>query len=349
MFLRLVIALLLSLLVGSHVASAQIGGRSAYQFLNLPLSASSTALGGKTIASDKPTLPMVFGNPSLLDSTMHNDIDVSYINYIADLNYGSAIYARKFRRVGTVALGLQHLGYGKFERINAMGGVEGTFRCHETCLSGMYSFSFDTILRLGTTLKMVNSVLESYWSVGVVADFGVRYVSRSGSFTASAVLRNLGLMLKTYTGSRERLPMELLVGVSQKLQHAPLRFMLTYQHVQTLGLRYKGQQQATINLMGGEEQQEGLMRRVGGELLSHLILGVEATPMSALSIRVGYNHQRRNELGITAKKSVVGFSAGVGVNIKKYTFSYSCAAYHLAGFSHHISVGTNFDRLFNKQ
>lgn len=348
MFRRLVIVLTISLLSAS-LATAQIGGRSVYQFLNLPLSANTTALGGKTIASDNPSLPMVFGNPSLLDSSMHNDTDVSYINYIADLNYGSAIYARKFNRVGTVAFGLQHLGYGKFERINAMGGVEGTFRCNETCLSGMYSFSFDTILRLGVTAKLVNSVLESYWSMGVVADFGVRYVSRSGSFTASAVVRNLGLMLKTYTGSRERLPMELLVGISQKLEHAPLRFMLTYQQLQTLSLRYKGQQQATINLMGGEEQQEGLMRRVGGELLSHLILGVEITPMPVFCVRLGYNHQRRNELGVVAKKSVVGFSGGVGVNIKKYTFSYSCAMYHLAGFSHHVSVGTNFDRLFNKQ
>lgn len=343
------IALMLAaLLLAPLRMAAQLGGRSAYQFLNLPLSAQSTALGGKTLTTDSPALPTVLGNPSLLDSSMHNCIDASYINYISTLNYGAAVYARRFERIGMLALGLQQLGYGKFDRINEMGGYEGSFRCHETCLSGIYSTRLDTLVSVGLTVKMVSSKLESYWSAGVALDLGAQYTSRDGTFTAAIALRNAGLMLKSYSGQRESLPIELLVGLSKRLQHAPLRFMLTLQQLQNLNMRYRGQQVATIDLMSGEAQQEGILRRVGAEALSHLIVGVEITPVPALCVRLGYNHQRRNELAVPAKGSVVGFSGGIGLNIKKYSFSYSCAMYHLAGFSHHFSVGTNLNRFMNK-
>ena len=349
MYARTIIAIALtSMLLLPLRTEAQLGGRSTYQFLNLPLSAQSTALGGKALTTDSPSLPTVLGNPSLLDSSMHNGIDASYINYISNLNYGSVIYARHFARLGTMAFGLQQLGYGKFERINEQGGHEGSFRCHETCLSGMYSMRLDTAVNIGLTLKLVSSQLESYWSGGIAIDLAAQYTSRDGSFTAAIALRNAGLMLKTYSGQHEQLPIELLVGLSKRLQHAPLRFVLTFQQVQNLSMRYRGQEAATISLMSGEVQQEGLLRRVGGEVLSHVVLGLEVTPVPALCIRLGYNHQRRNELAVAAKTSMVGLSGGFGISIKKYTFGYSCAMYHLAGFSHHFSVGTNINRFMNK-
>ena len=92
-------AILLDVREADEYAAGHIPGS-----LNLPLSAQSTALGGKALTTDSPSLPTVLGNPSLLDSSMHNGIDASYINYISNLNYGSVIYARHFARLNRMLL-----------------------------------------------------------------------------------------------------------------------------------------------------------------------------------------------------------------------------------------------------
>lgn len=319
----------------------QIGGQSAYQFLNMPLSARSTALGGKIATCDDADVSLVFSNPSLLDTTMHNHIDMSYINYISDVNYASAVYAHKFRRVGMAALGVQQVGYGHFDRANTSGEILGSFSCNETCISGMYSYQIDSSFRLGATLKLANSVLASYWSIGLATDIGAYYASRGGLFSASLILRNAGVMLKGYTGHREPLPFEIIAGISKKMEHAPFRLFITLHQLQTINLRYRSTSRVIDTFGGSSNNSENIVQKVGGEIVSHVILGVEFVPNRNLYLRMGYNHQRRNELQIQQRSSLVGFSGGIGIRISKFNISYSFASYHLAGTSHHFSITTN--------
>lgn len=79
-----------------------------------------------------------------------------------------------------------------------------------------------------------------------------------------------------------------------------------------------------------------------------MILGVEFVPVRNFYLRGGYNYQRRNELKIEERTSMVGFSWGIGVKINKYHISYGRATYHLAGASNHFSVSTNLDDFFHK-
>lgn len=331
------------------IASGQLGGESTYQFLNLPLSARTAALGGKIAASDDADISLVFSNPSLLDSTMRNNIDMSYINYISDVNYASAIYSFDAPKIGTVAIGLQQLGYGHFDRANTAGVIEGTFRCNETNLSMLYSYRIDSSVRIGASLKFANSMLDSYWSFGIAADISATYSSRDGLFAAGVVLRNIGVMLKTYTGgNREQLPFEIVAGISKKLAHAPFRVMITLHQLQNMEMRYKSEDE-TVESFNGLTTSETGLQKVGGEIMSHVIIGAEFIPTNSFYVRLGYNYQRRNELKIQERGGLVGFNIGIGLKISKFNISYACASYHLGGISNHFSISTNLSEVFGKR
>lgn len=341
--------LFITLIFCPFLALGQLGGESTYQFLNLPLSARTSALGGKIATSNEADLSLVFSNPSLLDSTMDNHIDLSYINYISDINYASAIFAHRYNKIGTVAIGLQQLGYGNFDRASTSGVIEGSFRCNETCLSALYSYPIDSSFTVGATLKLINSSLDSYWSFGAAADIGATYRSNDGLFSAGLILRNIGFMLKTYTsGNQEKLPFEIVAGISKKLDHAPFRFMITLHQLQNMNMRYKNEDETVSAFDETTENSETTLQKIGKEAISHIILGVEFLPTSTFYVRLGYNYQRRNELKIQEKASVVGFSIGIGVKISKFNLSYSCASYHLAGISNHFSIATDLNQFFRK-
>jgi hypothetical protein len=61
--------------------------------------------------------------------------------------------------------------------------------------------------------------------------------------------------------------------------------------------------------------------------MRHIVLGTELTIAKVLSIRLGYNYGRRQELKIYEKTGLSGFSYGLGLHIKMFDFSYTRATY----------------------
>ncbi|MDQ3016289.1 MAG: hypothetical protein M3R25_06180, partial [Bacteroidota bacterium] len=79
----------------------------------------------------------------------------------------------------------------------------------------------------------------------------------------------------------------------------------------------------------------------GGEFL----IGKKET----LQIRLAYNHQRRKELSVVNLRSLSGFSAGVGINLKAFVLDYGFAVYHQAGSSKHLGLRVNLDQMGRKK
>jgi len=65
-------------------------------------------------------------------------------------------------------------------------------------------------------------------------------------------------------------------------------------------------------------------------------------------VRVGFNYQRRNALGIIDRKGASGFSFGVGLRTKKFEFNYGLAFFSVAGASNVFGITTNFSELYRK-
>lgn len=332
---------------------AQSGGDNTYDFLNLTTSARAAALGGTVLSINDGDLNLVFNNPSLLDSTMHNNLAINYVDYFAGINYGYAAYARSYRNVGNFAAGIQYVNYGEFIKADETGQINGKFRAAEYAFNLMYSRPLkDSVFMAGVNLKPVFVSYESYQSFGLALDAGITYNNPDKLFAASLVVRNLGTMITTYYagGDREKLPFEIQLGLSQKLQHAPFRFSLIATHLEKWDLTYQTEsgQQNQVDPLTGESAQKSSLDRFFDKFMRHMIVGVEFIPTKSFMVRVGYNYKRRQEMKIDSRVAMVGFSWGFGIRISKFNISYGRATYHLAGASNHITLSTNLSEFSKK-
>lgn len=325
-------------------AFAQIGGSHTYGFLNLINSARVASLGGDVIAIDDNDLNLTYHNPALLNPEMNQDLVLNYINYFTDINYGYVAYATTIRDKGIFSGGIQYINYGKFIAADEKGIITGEFKAAEYAINLGYSRSIDSSFRFGVNVKPIISTLEKYTSLGIAADFGVLYQSSSHLFNAALVVKNLGTQLKGYTSERETLPFNIQLGISQKLRHAPLRFSVTFDHLEKPDLTYDGPESESSADPFFEESEESKIDQIADHVMRHVIIGIEFSPLENLYLRAGYNYRRRKEMLIESNTSTIGFSWGFGVKISKLHINYGRATYHLAGATDHFSITTNLDR-----
>lgn len=326
-------------------SSAQIGGESTYQFLELTNSARIAALGGNQIAiSDSTDLNLPYHNPALLHKAMDNRILVNYVNYLTDINYGYASYAKSYEGIGNFALGMHYINYGKFREATELGELTGiNFTAAEYALNIIYSNNYKR-LKYGANLKPILSSFESYQSVGIAADLGISFESKDSLTNVAIVASNMGTQITTYyeDGNREKIPFNLQVGISRRLRHAPLIFSLTLQQLNNWDLGNTEPDPNNEDYINIFERDESF----GKQIMRHTVIGVEILPSENFILRAGYNYQRRQELKFDDKLSTVGFSFGFGVKVKRFRLDYANSRFHLAGSSNLFSLGINLNESF---
>ncbi len=339
---KIYITLLFSFIV--LIGKAQVGGEYTYQFLELTNSARVAALGGTQIAiHDSSDLNLPYHNPSALHREMDNRLLVNYVNYLTDINYGYASYAYSFDGIGNFALGMHYINYGQFDEAIETGELTGsTFKAAEYALNIIYSNSYKGI-NYGINLKPVLSSFERYQSFGIAADFGLNYTLKNGRSSFAMVARNVGSQITTYyeDGNYEPIPFNLQVGFSQKLKHAPIIFSATMQHLNHWDLANK-EEDTDFSAETINDRNESMFKQT----MRHMVLGVELLPSENFILRAGYNYQRRQELKFDDKASVVGFSAGFGLKIKRFRLDYGISRFHLAGSSNLFSLSINLNENF---
>jgi len=318
---------------------SQIGGEGTYRFLDLTNSAKVAALGGTQVAFTDNDLDLTYYNPSLLVDSMRNQLSVNYVNYIAGIGVGYVAFAPNLRGTNTFAIGIHYVNYGTFAGASENGQLTGTFTAAEYALNLYYSRQIAPRLRGGINLKPILSSFESYNSYGLAADLGITYSSKDGLWAGSLVAKNIGSQITTYyqNGNRELLPWDLELGYSKKLTHAPLRFLITANHLNKWNLSYLSRSGDPFQ---GTEPTEGL----ASLLMRHFIVGAEILPEQHVTLRIGYNYQRQKELSVSERPGLVGFSAGFGLKIAKFSINYAIANYHLAATVHYFSLSTNLSQ-----
>jgi hypothetical protein len=330
-------------------ATAQKGGEYTYSFLGLTNSARVAALGGETVSLMNDDINLVYHNPALLTPGMHNHLTLNYVNYFAGVNFGYAAYSRHLQGIGSFAAGIHYVNYGTFDQTDELGQVLGTFRASEYALNLVYSRSIiDSLITAGINLKPVYSSFEQYSSLGIALDAGITYINPGTLTSIGLVARNLGVQITSYAGTRERLPFELLAGVTQGLEHAPFRFNVTYQHLERWDLTYKEPEGDNFNAVGDEVRKSNF-DVFGDKLMRHLIFGVEFLVGDYFHLDLGYNYKRRKEMKVTARPGMVGFSFGFGLRISKFHIAYGRSSYHLAGGTNHFSLTTSLSDFYRKK
>jgi hypothetical protein len=344
-YLPVVIMLLAFCCTGTgSIIYSQAGGGNTWEFLNLTSSARVASLGGKNISLRDADLGMIFHNPALLDSTMHNHLVLNYVSYFSGINYGNASWSFHHKRLGSFAAGVHYINYGDFIAADPIGHITGSFRASENSVNLSWSVAMDSLFRFGATVKGISSSFEQYSSSGVAIDAGINYYNPGRMLSASFVMKNLGTQLSAWYGGadKEPLPFELQLGLTKQLAHAPFRLSVLYQHLQDFGLNDKPSGVPVPD-------DRSLYRVISSELARHLVFGVEFIPVQSLSLRTGYNNLRRHELRIKDRASTAGFSWGFGIQVTRFRISYGQARYHLAGSSNHFSVSTNLASFYSSR
>lgn len=326
-------------------ATAQIGGKHTYQFLNLVSSPKQAALGGKNITGYTYDPTSALYNPSTINEEMGNQLSLNYVSYLGDINYGTAAYAFKISpKLGVFQTGVTYINYGSFDGYDEFGNETGSFTGNEVALSVGYSYNIpNSKFYVGANLKGITSKLESYTSVGAALDVGVTYLDLDNRLLISAVLRNAGTQFKPYDEVHETLPLELNLGISQKFEDLPIRWHFTLENMQQWNLAFRNTARDETDLDGNVTKDDpGFF----DNFMRHTVLGVELFPEGSFNVRLGYSYRRSEELRIIDQRSFAGLSGGIGIKINKLRFTYSYARFNSTGGS--SLFGLNIDLSGNK-
>ncbi len=340
------------LVVIPFLTDAQIGGTRIFNFINLPASSRASATGGSLITVKDDDVGLAFHNPSILNRSMHDHFHASTVVYYGGLNYGNFNYARHYDSIATFQVGLQYMAYGKFDQTDITGQVTGEFNASEYCLNFGASRELKRYT-FGANLKFIFSQLESYNSFAAALDFAASYHHPVKNFTATLVIKNIGVQFKPYySDEREPLPFEIQAGFSVKFKHLPFRLSVILHDLQNFNTRYEDSNLQTNNSFLGEDtvDQGTSVGDVFDEIFRHFIFAGEIyIKKRVVILGFAYNHQRRQELKTEGKKGLAGLSFGIKINIKQFSVGYAPEWYHFAGPVHHISLGVNFNELIKKK
>jgi len=323
------------------VSYGQIGGKYTYEFLNLVTSPRQAALGGKVITIYDEDVNQALFNPATINDEMDGHLALNYGNYYKEITYGTASYAYTYdQHLQTFQAGINYINYGKFEGYDENGLPTAEFTGSEIAVSLGYAYNIPyTDIHLGANVKLIESTLESYNSFGAAVDLGMLYIDSKNDVNWALTLMNMGTQFTTYDGTREKLPFEIIAGVSQELEHVPIRWHFTLENLQQWNLAFSNPVRSEISF-DGVATEENIS--VFNNALRHMIFGLELFPKRAFNLRFGYNFRRSTELQIQEQRNFSGLSMGFGLKLNKLKFNYSYSKYTLAGNTSLFGLTINF-------
>lgn len=326
MFKKLLLVFFFSI---CSVSYGQIGGKYTYQFLNLVTSPRQAALGGKTITIYDEDVNQVHFNPATINPEMDNHLALNYGSYYKEVTYGTASYAYAYdRHLQTFQAGVNYVN-GNFEGYDENGQATSSFTGSEIALSFGYAYNIpNSDIHIGASAKLISSTLESYNSFGGAIDLGALFIDERNDVNWALVIRNIGTQFTTYSGTNEKLPLEIMAGVSQELDNVPIRWHLTLENLQQWNISFSNPSRAESSFDGTSTDEK---ISVLNNALRHVIFGAELFPKKSFNIRLGYNFRRSQELRILEHRNFSGISLGFGLKMNKLKFNYSYSRYTLAG------------------
>ena len=331
------------ILLHSLATTAQVGGESVYQFLNISTSARQIALGGEVLTLEND-INQPMWNPAVINNNLDTKLAVNYASYLAGINIGSISYAREIsRRIGTVHGSVTYLDYGTLLGADTNGTETGNFNANDISIAIGYAYNLpNTNFYIGSNVKLISSNISSFSSTGIASDIGLLYQSPFKPYSFALVARNMGTQIKSFNGVYERIPFKLAFGGSYRLEHVPLKWYFTLDNLQQWEVAVANPSAQTSDLEGNiTEEQIGFI----GNALRHFIIGAELFPNRAINVRLGYNFRRSAELKLQNARTFSGISFGFGIKMNRFKFNYAHSKFHSASntgtFSLEIDLGNS--------
>lgn len=317
-----------------------------YNFLNTTSTARTAALGGTIAPIYDSDIQNVISNPSLINPGTHNSMSLSYVDYFTDINIGTIQYGRTFEKIGSFVGTVQYNNYGDFYYTDETGIQDNTkFSVSDYIINIGWGRQLNDKFSIGANLKFAGLQYENNASGVLAVDVAGTFRTKD-NWVFSLVARNIGTEIyNNYQDFRNKLPFNMQAGVSKKLEHLPLTFILVYDNLHKWDLGYDDPLDLENNYdpMTGEMKKKSKIDKFAKNLFCHVVVAGELNLGKNLVLRLGYNYGLRQNMKSPTKKGAVGLSYGVGVNVYKFNISYSRSEMHIHGSPNYITITTNLD------
>ena len=288
--------------------------QTAYNFLRLPVSAHVAAVGGDNITLTDDDATLIFHNPALIGGVSDKSINLNFMTYMEGAKTASAAFVKGAGDRGTWGITGQYMDYGTMKETTTMNEDLGTFSARDVAIGGTFAYALTNTLSGGITAKFISSHIAGYNSMAVGVDLGLNYYNEQSEWSLSAVARNLGGQIKAYDDEFERIPFDLQIGVSKRLQGAPLRF------------------HATLSRLTDWDEAIG----------RHIAIGADVLLGENIYIAAGYNFRRAHEMKISDSEGSsahgAGFSLGAGLSLQRFKLHLGYGKYHVSASSLLINI-----------
>lgn len=306
----------LLLLLQCLPAWGQEESSSVFNFLTLPTSSHSMALGGMNVSAPDDDASLLFQNPALMANASDWAMNLSFLTYMRGCKAGNASLVRAHGERGSWGAGAKFVGYGSMKETTVEGQEIGDFGALDLLLTGGYSYLLSEHWAGGVTGKFIYSKYAEFTSIGLAADIGLNYFDEDKDFSLSLVAANLGGQVKAFADHHERIPFDLRLGFTKRLAEAPIRFSVTMVDLTRWSSTY----------FYNPERVE----RFGKILMNHFVVGVDVLPSDLFYVSAGFNFRRASEMKAAGSSHGAGLSFGAGVNVKRFKLGLAYAKYHVS-------------------
>lgn len=300
----LIIFFLIIMCISLTYAGKTVGTSSAI-FLKKAIGARAAALGeAYTSIGNDPDA--IFFNPASLGLQEKPELSAMYQTGLADISFGSLIYAHSFGIRGTPAFGMVYSDAGSID-VNVTGQTRKYKKAQQDSAYYIgYGVRFFDMLSLGFTGKYISSTLvEDYDDSTIAFDVGLLFQTplKGLQFGASALNRGKGL---SYIAEEDPLPRTYRGGISY-----------TYSYVTQEENLYKF-------LVSGDGYKTHDEKTQGGA-------GIEMT-RNFFALRIGYLFNR----------DIEGFTTGIGLHWSRYSLDYAFGLVDDLAHNHRVSFHVHF-------
>jgi len=326
-----------------HV-NGQTGGQYSFPFLSLDYNARTAATGGYFISIADDDVNQGIANPSLINNQMNKSISFSQAFLAGGVNYGMVAYANRIGK-GVLTSNVRYVDYGEFQRTEPNGELSGVFRPFEYAVGVGYGQFINPVLSIGGNFNLIGSNLETYNAYGASVDLAGSFHHPNKLFTATVCVKNAGLKFKSYLDNDAgELPVDFQLAASYKLAHAPFRFNAVLHHLNRWDLTYNDPfALPTFDALTGDTIPVPKANFVE-KLARHVLISTELLLSKSLTVRMGFNYHRRQEMKLVERPGISGMSLGLGFKSRLFRIDYGFVFYSKAGNNHVISLSSSIDK-----
>lgn len=282
-------------------------GTSAFSFLKINVGARPVAMGGAFtgLADDETAL---YYNPAGIARLEEDRFIAGYNNMFVDMQSGFIGLIRKQDFDRSYALYASYLNLGDFVQTDRLGNITGEFGGTDFVFGATYAVTIKESYALGVSAKFIYESVQDFSSTGIAFDIGAHYRTFRGRFQAGLMVQNIGVQLSSLgSGDTESLPTTFRLGSALRLRGLPVQFT-------------------------GD-----LILPVDNDI--DFAIGGEYFELKPVFLRLGWNSFGSNFRANGSDDNLAGFSAGIGIDIKKrWHFAYSVSPGADLGDSHRITV-----------